>query len=74
MALPDQPTLKRTRDTEHHRQGPSKQNRQEQLADVTAQRRQLLEKHRAKMAARHTAVQEPAEEREMLGESLERDA
>ena len=74
MALPDQQALKPARDTEHRRHRPSKQNRQEQLADVTAKRRQLLETHRAKMAARHAAAQKPAEVRETLAESLERDA
>jgi hypothetical protein len=74
MTLPNQQALARTRDTEHRRNGPSKQNRQEQLADVTAKRRQLLETHRAKMAARHAVVQEPAEEHETLAASLERDA
>ena len=73
MILPNQQAPTRTRDTEHRRNGPSKQNRQEQLADVTAKRRQLLETHRAKMAARHAAVQEPAEEHETLAASLERD-
>jgi hypothetical protein len=74
MALPDQQALKRTRDTEHRRHRPSKQNREEQLADVTAKRRQLLAIHRAKMAAQRAAVQEPVEEHETLAESLERDA
>jgi hypothetical protein len=41
---------------------------------VTAKRRQLLEKHRAKRAARHAAVQEPAEEHKTLAECPEHDA
>jgi hypothetical protein len=38
---------------------------------VMAQRRQLLEKHQAKRAVRHAAVQEPAEEHTTLKEGLE---
>lgn len=74
MALPNQHTLKRKQDPAQHRQGRSQQHRQDQLADVTAKRRQLLEKHRVKRAARHAAVQEPAEEHTTLAECLERDA
>ena len=73
MALPNQHTLKRTRDPAQHLPGRSQQNRQDQLADVRAKRRQLLEKHQAKQTARHTAVQEPAEEHETLTEVLEHD-
>jgi hypothetical protein len=71
MALPNQHTLKRTREPAQHLPGRSQHNRQDQLADVTAKRRQLLEKHRAKRAARHAAVQEPAEEHTPLAECLE---
>ena len=74
MALPNQHTLKRTRDPAQHLPGRAQQNRQDQLADVTAKRRQLLEKHRAKNAARHAAVQEPPEEHKVLAECLEHDA
>ncbi len=74
MALPDQPTLKRTSDTEHRRQRPAKQNRQEQLADVMAKRRHLLAKHQAKMAAQHAAGQEPLEEHEAPTEGFQHDA
>jgi shikimate kinase len=71
MALPNQHTLKRTRDPAQHLPGRSQQNRQDQLADVMAQRRQLLEKHQAKRAVRHAAVREPAEEHTTLKEGLE---
>jgi hypothetical protein len=74
MALPNQHTLKHTRDPAQHLPGRAQHNRQDQLADVMAKRRQLLEKHRAKRAARHTAVQEPAEEHKTLAECPEHDA
>ena len=74
MALPNQHTLKRTRDPAPHLPGRAQQNRQDQLADVQAKRRQLLEKHRAKNAARYAAVQEPLEEHKMRAECLEHDA
>ena len=41
MALPNQHTLKRTRDPAQHLPGRAQQNRQDQLADVTGVSRLL---------------------------------